>query len=122
MTSLEVMAPTVVLRDLHVFPNPVTDPATAKLAFEILVPENDFAGQLSVSVFDLEGQKVGVALLVRSHIGDKDIAIGKNAVDLDRILGGAWDLPPGIYICLAELKLTGGAGAASAKFKFAVAR
>jgi hypothetical protein len=122
MTSLEVMAQTVVLRDLHVFPNPVTDPAGAKLAFEILVPGNDFAGRIEVSVFDLEGRTVGEAVLARSHIGDKDIAIGKNTVNLDRILGGAWDLPPGLYVCLAELKVTGEAGSATAKFKFAVAR
>jgi hypothetical protein len=121
-TSLDIMSPMVVLRDLHVFPNPVTDSAASRLAFEILMPDNDFAGQLEVSVFDLEGQKVGDALLVRSHIGGKDIAIGKNAIDLDRVLGSAWDLPPGIYVCLAELKLTGVGGSASAKFKFAVAR
>jgi hypothetical protein len=119
---VEVMAPTVVLRDLHTFPNPVTDPASATLAFEILVPDNDFAGQLEVGVFDLEGRKVGGALLARSHIGDMDIAIGKNTVDLARVLGGALDLPPGIYVCLADLRLVGEHGQASARAKFAVAR
>ena len=121
-TSVQVMSRDLVLRDLHVYPNPATDPAAAKLAFEILLPEDDFSGELEVAVFDLEGRKIGGALLKRSHIGDKDIAVGKNAVQLDKVVAGASGLPPGLYICLAELKVVGGDGGAAAKCKFAVAR
>ncbi|HVP57768.1 MAG TPA: M28 family peptidase [bacterium] len=120
-STLQVMSPSLVLRGLHVFPNPVTDPAGAKLAFEILMPDLDFAGQLDVRVFDLEGRKVGEALLVRSHTRDDDIAMGKNTVALSSILGGAWDLAPGLYFCVADLALVGG-NSASATSKFAVAR
>ncbi|HVP57896.1 MAG TPA: hypothetical protein VMU02_07335, partial [bacterium] len=85
-------------------------------------PDLDFAGQLDVRVFDLEGRKVGEALLVRSHVGDKDIAIGKNTIALSSILGGAWDLAPGLYFCIADLTLPGSGNSASATSKFAVAR
>jgi hypothetical protein len=60
-------------------------------------------------------------VLQRTHIGIKEIAIGANTVSLSGVLERA-DLAPGIYVCLAELTVTGQGRSATAKSKFAVAR
>jgi hypothetical protein len=65
---------------------------------------------------------VGRATLLRTLVGDRDIALGENSVSLDRALPNGSDLAPGLYICFAELKVTGKTGSAKAKTKFAVAR
>jgi len=110
-----------VVAGLHVYPNPVRDPASASLRFEIWHPEMDFAGLVEIWIYDLGGDRVGHALLQRTHIGTKQIAIGTNTVSLASLLADA-NLAPGIYVCFAELTVTGQAGRASAKSKFAVAR
>jgi len=125
--QLQVMPPTVVLRDLHVFPNPVTDPADAGLSFEIWHPnwlglDNNFTGRVEVWIYDLGGSRVGGGTLLRTLTGAKDIALGENRVALEPLLADGADLAPGLYICFAELEVTGEAGSATAKTKFAVAR
>lgn len=124
---LYVMPPATVLRGLHTYPNPVTDPADANLSFEIWHPywqgrEKTFTGQVDVWIYDLEGSRVGGGRLLRTLVGDKDIALGENSVALRDLLPDGADLPPGLYLCFAELKVTGGAGTVRAKTKFAVAR
>lgn len=119
---LEVMPPTKVVGDLHLYPNPVTDPAVAGLSFEIWMPRTDFTGQMDLWVFDLEGSRVGSCSLVRNLVGSKDIDLGENKVPLERVVPDAEELAPGLYICYAELKVTGESGTAKAKTKFAVAR
>lgn len=124
---LQVMPPALVLRDLHVFANPVTDPADANLSFEIWHPnwqglDNNFTGRVEVWIYDLGGSRVGGGTLLRTLTGNKDIALGENSIALERLLPDGADLAPGLYICFAELKVTGEAGSATAKTKFAVAR
>jgi hypothetical protein len=124
MVSVDIMPQTTVVKGFHVFPNPADNPAQARLGFEILHPEieKSFFGEMELWIFDLEGNEIGHRVLRRSHIGDKEIAIGKNTVDLDQVLSGNSDLPPGLYMCFGELTVTGFAGSATASTKFAVAR
>jgi hypothetical protein len=118
---LDVMPVSTTISNLHVYPNPAGDPAAANLAFDIWHPGTDFAGMMEIWVYDLEGERVGHAVLQRTHIGIKEIAIGANTVSLSGVLERA-DLAPGIYVCLAELTVTGQGRSATAKSKFAVAR
>ncbi|MFZ1948176.1 MAG: M28 family metallopeptidase [bacterium] len=120
-TRLDVMPGSTVISNLHVYPNPAGDPASANLSFEIWHPKTDFAGRMEIWVYDLEGERVGHAALQRTHIGIKEIAIGANTVPLSELLDRT-DLAPGLYVCLAELTVTGQSGSATAKSKFAVAR
>ncbi len=125
MVSFGVTPQTTVFRGFHVFPNPVTDPATANLSFEILLRNPDtFVGQMEVrvSVFDLEGREVGRGILVGDGEKTTDIAVGNNHVSLKRVLSARSDLAPGLYFCFAELTITGEAGPLTAKSRFAVAR
>jgi hypothetical protein len=127
VVPLRVMPPSVVLRGLHVFPNPSADPASAGLAFEIWHPnwqglDNTFTGRMEVWIYDIEGNRVGGGTLLRTLTGVEDIALGDNAVELKRLLPDGVDLGPGLYICFADLKVTGAAGTAEAKTKFAIAR
>jgi hypothetical protein len=121
--SLSVMPRTTVLRDFHVYPNPVVDPSQAKLSFEILLPRTDFTGQLDVRIFGLDGRLIGHRVLVRDYTGSKDIAVGRNRdVPLQSLVPVGLDLPSGLYVGVAELVTTGERGGESAKFRFAVAR
>jgi hypothetical protein len=120
--ALDVAPPATLVRGFHVFPNPVGDLQEASLRFELLHPESDFTGEMEVSVYGLDGDLVGRALLRRTHIGIKDIAIGVNTLGLASIIPAAADLAPGLYICIAELSLIGQTGTVRANSKFAVAR
>jgi hypothetical protein len=122
VVSLNVMPPSTLVRNLHVFPNPVSRPDQANLRLEILHPEKDFAGTLSLWVYDLEGDLVGTVEFLRNHLGVEDIAIGVNTVPLSRVIPAASELPPGLYICVAELAVTGQDRLVVTKSKFAVAR
>jgi hypothetical protein len=122
VVSLNVMPPSTMVRNLHVFPNPVSQPDQANLRFEILHPENDFAGRLTLWIYDLEGDLAGTAVLVRNHLGVEDVAIGVNTVPLGSVIPAASELAPGLYICVAQLEVSGQEGLAVAKSKFAVAR
>jgi hypothetical protein len=126
---LETMAQTSVIEHLHVFPNPVGRARDAKLAFDVFHPDgDDFIGEVEVWVYDLLGSQVGHGVLRNSYmiselkVGRKATGRSRNAFDLSRFIGPDEDLPPGLYLCIAELRLVGEAGVWSDRFKFAVAR
>jgi len=122
VANLSVMPPSTLVRNLHVFPNPADRPEQANLRFEILLPEDDFTGVLTLSVYDLEGDLAGRAELVRNYLGVKDIEIGINTVPLRDVVPEAGALAPGLYVCVAELAVNGQDRVMVARFKFAVAR
>ncbi len=118
---LTVMAQTVLIDDLHAFPNPVTDPQAANLSFEIFHPESDFDGIMEVWLFDILGKQVAYGTLEKTPIAG-DIDVGENVVGLSEIFPDGLDLAPGLYICTTELRFIGEAGSAKAETRFAVAR
>lgn len=120
-TVLQVMPQAAVLENLHVYPNPVTDPVSASLAFDILHPDGDFDGILEVSVFDILGRQVGYHTLERTHL-ISEIDIGRNVVDLGDLLDDDSNLAPGLYVCNARLRFIGVEGSITQRTRFAVAR
>jgi hypothetical protein len=122
---IEVMTSTGVIDDLHVFPNPITGGSDPMIAFDIFHPKgDDFKGTMEIWIFDLEGRQIGYGSLTNTYVGDPDMAAGEggNQTPLSRFLTSESDLPPGLYICIAELKSLGEERRATARTKFAVAR
>jgi len=78
-------------------------------------------GNLTLRVYDIEGDLAGSAVLVRNHLGVEDIEIGVNTLPLAEVIGEGSDIAPGLYICVAELAVTGRQGLVTARSKFAVA-
>jgi hypothetical protein len=119
--ALLVMPQAAVLSDLHVYPNPVEGPGDARLAFDIYHPDGDFDGFLDVWVYDMLGRKIGSGRLERTHT-IQDMQIGKNVLNLSRFLTDGTDLAPGLYLCVADLRIIGSPAALHSTFRFAVAR
>ncbi len=116
-----VMPEHLVFDKLHVYPNPLTDVRSAKLAFEILYRETDPIAVLEISVFDITGRMIGEGKLKLTNVF-KDFEIGYNAnIDLsDFIFDG--DLAPGIYLLVARARIIGESDRAVEQTLFAVDR
>jgi hypothetical protein len=121
MTTLWVTPVGPVFNDLHVYPNPVTEPMNDTLAFEIQHEGDTFHGSLDVRIFDILGNQVGHGVFERSYLRS-EIDVGLNKLCLGRLLDGTSDLAPGLYVCYAELTFIGESGSISQKTRFAVAR
>jgi hypothetical protein len=118
--SLAIMPATSMLRDVHVTPHPVSfTEGEAKLRFEILHPEGDFNAVMDVRIFDILGAVVARASLEKTPLVH-DFGVGKNAVDLSRVVSGR--IAPGLYVCRIRLRLLGEPGVFDTQFKFAVDR
>jgi hypothetical protein len=121
VTTMWVMPAAPVFENLHVYPNPVTEPMNDTLAFEIWHREDAFYGVLDVRVFDVLGNRVGHGVFERSHL-KTEIDIGINKICLGQILDGGSGLAPGLYVCYADLTFIGESGRIRQKTRFAVAR
>jgi hypothetical protein len=94
------------------------------LAFDIFHPEgDDFKGTMEVWLFDLEGRQIGYGTLENSYLL-LEMATGEDAnrVPLSRFLTTEGDLPPGLFLCIAELRFVDEGRRSAARAKFAVAR
>lgn len=112
----------LLLTDLHVFPNPVTD-GGIKIGFILLYSGQSLFGRLDISIFDITGRLMAQKSLERSGTG-QDFVIGENTVDLSDVIS-VRDLSPGIYYVNASVRsFTIGQGSqrSDAKAIFAVAR
>jgi len=118
---IETMARTAKLENLHVFPNPVEGVADASIAFNIYHPEGDFDGAVDIWLYEMLGRQIGYRRLERSP-ARSEIHLGRNVVDLEDFLAPGRHLPPGLYLCIAELRLLGSTIPITDKFKFAVDR
>ncbi|MFH1314515.1 MAG: M28 family metallopeptidase, partial [Candidatus Eisenbacteria bacterium] len=124
-SAIEVMSPTGVLDNLHVFPNPITTGSAPMLAFDVFHPDGDnFKGTMEIWIFDLEGRQIGHGSLENSYVGSLEMVTGegRNWKPLGRFLTSGSDLPPGLYLCIAELSFLDEERRTTARSKFAVAR
>jgi len=119
--SIETMARSATLEDLHIFPNPVVTVGTAGIAFNIYHPEGDFDGAVDIYLYEMLGRKIGYGRLERSP-ARQEIDVGRNVVGLADFLEPGQLMPPGLYLIVAELRLLGSTGTVTDKFKFAVDR
>jgi hypothetical protein len=119
--ELDVLPLSVMLRNVHVTPNPVGAGGGERdsLRFEILHPEGDFNAVMDVWIYDITGRIVGHQMLERTP-SRYEFGPGRNSVTLDRFVPG--HMAPGLYICRARLTLLREPGVFDNTFKFAVDR
>jgi hypothetical protein len=101
-----------VLREFHVYPNPLDFADGAYIAGEILTSRTDFLANYVVQVFDVTGQRL---LKGEGQIDEPQLEI-----PLTQLSGDGSGLVPGLYVCVIKLNVRDESAHISATTKFAV--
>jgi len=103
---------TTKLENLHLYPNPVANPDEAFITVDILTSQTNFLASYVVEVFDVTG--------MRLLKGEGLIDSPEFNLALTSLSGNAYQLVPGLYICLIVLNVRDETADLSASTKFAV--
>ncbi len=117
-TAIPVRGATTRVARHHVEPNPVRDPGSARIAYELTGDAT-----VRVSVLDLHGHELGTETYLFSGIRQEpgeNAGPGLQKVALRNLLGG--ETAPGIYLYRIEVFPDGGGGGDTTVGKFAILR
>jgi len=110
--TVSVSPITTKLENLHLYPNPVSNPDDAFITADILTSRTNFLASYVVEVFDVTGMRLlqGEGLIDTPEIN----------LALTGLSGNANQLVPGLYVCVIRLNVRDETTDLSASTKFAV--
>ena len=103
---------TTKLENLHVYPNPVERPDDAVITVDILTSQTNFLASFVIEVLDVTGRRLleGEGLIETPELN----------LTLTSLSGSAYDLAPGLYVCILKMNVRDETADLSALTKFAV--